>query len=54
MLNDTDQFVRKSAAKALGILKARDAVTMLEKALLDPALVVRKNAERSLAQIKGE
>lgn len=49
--NDPEEWVRKSAAKALGMLKARDAVADLYQALNDPSRMVRKSAARSLGQI---
>ncbi len=43
--------LRKSAAKALGILRSRDCVDALVKALKDEDFKVRKSAARSLGQI---
>ncbi|NIQ93468.1 MAG: HEAT repeat domain-containing protein, partial [Desulfuromonadales bacterium] len=54
LLNDDDQWVRKSAAKALGLLRAEAAVTALQGALDDPSELVQKNARRSLDQIREQ
>jgi len=45
--------VRKSAAKALGMLGAREAVRALIEALNDTSYRVRKSAVRGLGQIGG-
>ena len=53
VLKDPEEWVRKSAAKALGILKAREAVPALIEKIDDPSSLVRKSVIRSLGQIGG-
>jgi HEAT repeat protein len=52
LLKDEDQWVRKSAAKALGMLRATEAVPALRKAASDSSDQVQRNVERSLKQIE--
>jgi len=54
LLRDPEEWVRKSAAKSLGMLRARSAVNDLISALGDSSYMVRKNAARSLGQIGGD
>ena len=51
LINDPEYWVRKSAAKALGMLKVEAAVNPLSIALDDNSPIVRENALRSLEQI---
>lgn len=48
---DGDERVRKSAAKALGMIEAKAAVSPLITALDDPSDIVRKSVVSSLGQI---
>jgi len=50
---DENGFVRKSAARTLGLLKATTAVAALREAINDDYAVVRKNAIRCLGLIGG-
>ena len=51
LINDPEYWVRKSAAKALGMLEVEAAVNPLSIALDDNSPIVRENALRSLEQI---
>mgnify|MGYP001166005695 CR=1 FL=1 len=52
-LKDPEEWTRKSAAKALGLLGAKEAVAPLKQLLDDASFTIRKNAIRSLGQIGG-